>query len=112
MKFIKFLGFLVIGVTSIYLLGPAPANPVYTGELIRVPTHPMELEKYITTNEKKYEPIKPGNEAKIIWYNDSTKKKTPFSLIYLHGFSASHEEGNPIHTQIAKEYGMNLFLSR
>lgn len=112
MKFIKFFGFLVLGIGSIYFLGPAPSHPVYTHQLIEVPTQPIELEKYIATKEKKYEPIKPGNEAKIIWYNDSIKFKTPYSLIYLHGFSASHEEGNPIHTQIAKEYGMNLFLTR
>lgn len=37
---------------------------------------------------------------------------TDYSIVYLHGFSASQEEGAPIHTNIAKEFGCNLYLSR
>lgn len=37
---------------------------------------------------------------------------TEYSIVYLHGFSASQEEGAPIHTNIAKEFGCNLYLSR
>jgi esterase/lipase len=112
MKRIKYVSFLVVGLITIYILGPAPSSPFYTSSLFDVPSLPIDLEKYIETNEKKHAPIKPGNEAKIIWHNDSLKNKTAYSLVYLHGFSASHEEGNPIHLQIAKEYGMNLFLTR
>ena len=30
----------------------------------------------------------------------------------MHGFSASQEEGNPVHRNIAKQFGCNLYLSR
>ncbi len=40
------------------------------------------------------------------------KAKTDYAIVYLHGFSASQEEGAPIHTNIAKEFGCNLYLSR
>jgi len=30
----------------------------------------------------------------------------------LHGFSASQEEGNPVHQNIAKQFGCNLYLAR
>jgi pimeloyl-ACP methyl ester carboxylesterase len=56
--------------------------------------------------------IKPNNEARIVWYNDSLKNKTDYAIVYLHGFSASQEEGRPIHTNIAKEFGCNLYLAR
>ncbi len=56
--------------------------------------------------------LKPDNEARIIWYNDSTKEKTEYAVVYLHGFSASQEEGNPVHYQFAKTFGCNLYLSR
>jgi esterase/lipase len=32
--------------------------------------------------------------------------------VYLHGFSASQEEGNPVHRNIARQFGCNLYLAR
>ncbi len=40
------------------------------------------------------------------------KNKTEYSLVYLHGFSASQAEGDPVHRNIAKLFGCNLYLSR
>ncbi|MEP7267174.1 MAG: alpha/beta hydrolase [Saprospiraceae bacterium] len=112
MKILKYigilLGFLVIG----YFSGPRPPKPIYTSDLPDIPDQSNELEKYIASLEQKDQPLKEGNEAKIIWYNDSLKSKTPFSIVYLHGFSASHEEGKPIHEWMAKTFGMNLYLAR
>ena len=56
--------------------------------------------------------LKPDNEARIIWLNDSIKDKTDYAVVYLHGFSASQEEGDPVHYQFAKKFGCNLYLSR
>ncbi|MEP7319160.1 MAG: alpha/beta fold hydrolase, partial [Panacibacter sp.] len=56
--------------------------------------------------------LKPNNQARIIWANDSLKQKTEYAIVYLHGYSASQEEGKPIHTNIAKEFGCNLYLTR
>lgn len=33
-------------------------------------------------------------------------------MVYLHGFSASQGEGDPVHKQFAKEFGCNLYLAR
>lgn len=68
------------------------------------------MDEYVATEEAHHD-FRPGNEAKIIWA-DTSKKKTKYALVYLHGFSASHVEGAPIHERLAKKYGMNLFLSR
>jgi esterase/lipase len=56
--------------------------------------------------------LRPGNEARIVWANDSAKTKTEYAIVYLHGFSASQEEGAPIHKEIAKKFGCNLYLAR
>ncbi len=69
------------------------------------------LEAAIAERESKIENLKPNNEARFVWA-DSTKRKTPYSIVYLHGFSASEHEGYPVHETIAKKYGMNMFLSR
>ncbi len=44
--------------------------------------------------------------------NDSNKQKTEYAIVYLHGFSASQEEGEPVHRNIARQFGCNLYLSR
>jgi esterase/lipase len=69
------------------------------------------LEKYISDHESLHK-LKTGNEARIVWLNDSLKEKTEYAVVYLHGFSASHEEGNPVHIDFVKKFGCNLYLSR
>ena len=96
---------------TVYAMGPHPETPVYDKHLPQVPSVANELQSYIQKNEAAHK-LKPNNEARIVWYNDTTKAKTHYSIVYLHGFSASQEEGRPIHTNIAKEFGCNLYLSR
>lgn len=93
-------------------MGPRPVTPHYDiNHLPVVPTQPEDLEEYIIRHESGY-PVKPNNEARIVWYDDSLKQKTEYAMVYLHGFSASQEEGTPIHTNIAKAFGCNLYLAR
>jgi esterase/lipase len=111
MRFIKWLGIVLVILIIVYFLGPQPSLPEYTNELPSVPSEPIQLEKYIGDNEAKHK-LKPDNEARIIWFNDSTKEKTEYAIVYLHGFSASQEEGDPVHKEFAKKFGCNLYLSR
>ncbi|MEO6454010.1 MAG: alpha/beta hydrolase [Ginsengibacter sp.] len=111
MRFLKWLVIILILVWIIYLLGPSPVKPVYATTMPAVPAQSTLLEGYIKTNEAQHK-LKPNNEARIVWANDSLKQKTEYAIVYLHGFSASQQEGNPIHINIAKEFGCNLYLSR
>jgi len=104
------ISFPIILVLGIYFLGPEPDRPAWDPTMPAVPKDPGGLEHYIAANESKHR-LKPDNEARIIWA-DSSKKKTPYSVIYLHGFSASQKEGDPVHLQFAREFGCNLYLSR
>lgn len=85
------------------------ANLVY--EYPTVPNEAKALEEYVSTKENKTPNIKSGNRAFIHWA-DSTKSVTPYSLVYLHGFSASHEEGGTVHDRLAETFGMNTYYSR
>jgi len=69
-----------------------------------------QIDQYIADKEAKVANIRPDNEARIIWAD--SLKKTPYSVVYLHGFSASWFEGNGIHQPFAERYGCNLYLSR
>jgi esterase/lipase len=103
--------FIIIAGSVVYVLGPAPKSPIYDKVMPVVPGEAHALENYITDQESAHK-LKPDNEARIIWANDSLKNKTDYAIVYLHGFSASQEEGAPIHTNIAKKFGCNLYLSR
>ena len=111
MRFIKWLGVLLVILIIIYFLGPQPSLPKYNNEIPVVPSEAMQLENYVANNEAKHK-LKPDNEARIVWWNDSTKEKTEYAVVYLHGFSASQEEGDPVHREFAKKFGCNLYLAR
>jgi esterase/lipase len=111
MKFLKWLGLIVLLLIIINFLGPKPAAPKYDKVLPELPSEATALEKYISDKEAQHK-LKPDNEARIIWNNDSLKEKTEYAVLYLHGFSASQEEGDPIHYTFAKNFGCNLYLSR
>ncbi len=93
----------------VYLAGPKFPAPRLNNELPSNYLRTAEVETYIKSKEAQLK-IKPDNESRIIWANDSLKNKTTYCLLYLHGFSASWYEGNPVHIDFARRYGMNLYI--
>jgi esterase/lipase len=110
MRLLKIILGLALVLFIVYLFGPHPSKPVYAIDLPTVPAEPTLLMHYIQQEESMHK-VKKDNEAAIIWA-DSTKKKTAYAIVYLHGFSASKMEGAPTHQHIAKMFGCNLFLAR
>jgi esterase/lipase len=102
--------FALLILVIVYLMGPRPSTPIYDKTLPQVPAA-SELDNYIKQHEAHHK-LRPDNEARIVWANDSAKNITEYAILYLHGFSASQGEGDPIHKRIAKKYGCNLYLSR
>lgn len=105
-----FVTFPLITLVGVYFLGPVPATPKFDPTMPSIPQSGNELEKYVANQESKHK-LKLDNEARIIW-NDSTKTKTAYSVVYIHGFSACQEEGNPVHRDFARKFGCNLYLAR
>ena len=103
---------LIILIVGAYGLGPHPEKPIINTSLPSVKNNLSELENEINISEKNHPTLKPDNEARIIWADPSQKVKTKYSIIYLHGFSASQAEGEPVHREFASRYGCNLYLSR
>ncbi len=92
-------------------MGPKPPTPVYKKDMPAVPEQSAKLEEYILEKESAHK-IKADNEARIVWVNDTARNKTEYAIVYLHGFAASQEEGDPVHRNIAKKFGCNLYLAR
>jgi len=110
-RFFKILGLIVLALIIIYILGPKPSSPLISSKMPEAPNNLEVLIDSIRNSEAKL-PLKENNQARIVWANDSVHKKTHYSVVYLHGFTASQMEGDPIHKEFAKRYGCNLFLSR
>jgi len=110
MRWLKRSAIILFVLIVLYSVGPNPATPIYSTELPSVPSIDL-LENYITSIESAHH-LRPNNEARVVWANDSVKQKTDYAIVYLHGFSASQEEGNPVHRNIAKQFGCNLYLAR
>jgi pimeloyl-ACP methyl ester carboxylesterase len=108
MKILKWILISLLTVTIIYLSGPKPSTPKYNKD---IPAIPDDVENYISKKESLHH-LKKNNEARIVWANDSLKSMTEYAIVYLHGFSASQEEGNPVHRNVAKYFSCNLYLSR
>ena len=94
-----------------YLLGPRVEYQKINSVIQPLDVSIEEIENYVNEKESGVLGMKEDNHARIIWA-DSLFKKTPFSVVYLHGFSASQEEGDPLHESFASRYGCNLFLAR
>lgn len=109
MRLLKIVILSVLALIGIYFLGPKPPKPVLNGLLPNVSSIGA-LDSAIAASEATHS-IKPNNEAKIIWA-DSSKSQTEYAIVYLHGFSASQMEGDPVHQNIAKQFHCNLYLAR
>ncbi len=110
-KFLSWMIGVVLVLSIVIVIGPRPNHGSLTGQLPEATTNLVSLEQQINQTESQNLLVKEDNEARIVWA-DSTKQKTPYSIVYLHGFGASQGEGAPVHTTLAQKYGCNLYLSR
>lgn len=101
------LALLVVG----YMAGPTAHPAGVTNETVKLDPDLVRLEQSIIESEQKAH-LRPDNEARIVWADSARKAKTPFSIVYIHGYSASWAEGDPVHKQLAKRFGCNLYLAR
>lgn len=108
--FLKILVGILLLIPVVYFLGPVPkfekVDNIPSKEKFDIAT----LDELISKREASVEGIKPDNESQFIWVD--SLNKTEYSLIYLHGFSASNGEGQPIIENFALKYGANTYMPR
>lgn len=111
MKFVRGVAVFILALGAIYLIGPRVETPELNMNPVEVPADLSLLSNWIEEKENALGNIRPGNASKII-FNDSIPKKTKYSVLYLHGFTASGIEGDPVHRNIAKALNANLYIPR
>jgi len=74
---------------------------------------PEDLDAWLAQSERqaadRYGLI-PGTEKRITWFSE--REQTPYSVLYLHGFSATRQETAPLAELVASRLGANLFETR
>ena len=71
-----------------------------------------DVEKYLRLTEDNDKYLHSWAKKKIIWYKNKKFKKTPISIVYVHGFSASLGEIRPVPDLLANNLGANLYFTR
>lgn len=99
-------------VVALLLLGPR-AHP-WRGQvsLPPVPQDPAALDAWIADRERAAGPLRPDTRARIVWADPAHPARTACAMVYLHGFTASQGEGAPVHADLARAFGCNLYLAR
>ncbi|HPE77700.1 MAG TPA: alpha/beta hydrolase, partial [Draconibacterium sp.] len=110
-RIFRFLAFVVLIFVIVYLMGPKPPQVNLNKDLPSISASIANIEDYVKKNDKGLR-LKPDNESRIIWANDSVKERTTYSLLYLHGFSASWYEGYPTNIEFARYFGCNAYFPR
>lgn len=112
MKRIAYIALSLIILACIgYMIGPQPPVPDLDPSPISNSVPIDSLNGWLADREAGFNTLKPNNDAQIFWVNDSIMK-TEYAVVYLHGLSASREEGNPVHYKFAKRYDCNMYLPR
>lgn len=106
---------LALGTTAtlialLYLMGPV--HPLDTRDAaLAVPEDTVELERWLADTEQKFGDVVPGTEKHIRWAHDD-RRRTPVSIIYLHGYTATRQEVDPLCDELAEALGANVFYTR
>lgn len=101
---------LIIAAAAVFLLGPR--TEVSTRITFEAASIGENIEAYLETREARFADIREGLQKKIVWAYPLSKAKTPISIVYIHGFSASSGEVRPLPDLVAERLGANLFYTR
>ncbi len=106
-RFIIFVGALI---GALWLFGarePAPLRADFDaakfGEGVQV---------YFESIESAFDDITAGVEKRVVWQDGFKEQRTPFSILYIHGFSATSEEIRHVPDRVADALGANLVYTR
>lgn len=110
-KRLKIFGGILLSLIVVFIMGPAVDAPEIQKPLPTLSLTLEDLSHWVEEKNTAVPNIKEDNETKIV-FADSIPKKTPYAIVYLHGFSGSAEDAAPVHEEVAKALGANLYLPR
>jgi len=98
-----------VAITGLLLFGPR--EPVEGPITFAEANLGDDLDLYLSAREARLNDIIPGVEKRIVWAG-APGVRTTYSIVYLHGFSATSEEIRPVTDNVAEALGANLYYVR
>jgi esterase/lipase len=102
---------LLLLATAFYLGPRNDFGPAMPSARPQPPQDIKALEAWIAASEATLPDIKPGNAKGIVWAA-TPGTRTPWAVVYVHGFSASRLETAPLADSVASQLGANVFYTR
>lgn len=94
----------------LWAVGPYEPVPLTAG--FDVARFADGVQTHFNRVEARFPDITPGVEKRVMWRPGFVERRTPVSLLYVHGFSATSEEIRPVPDQVAEALGANLVFTR
>nr|WP_315495024.1 hypothetical protein [uncultured Rhodoferax sp.] len=111
-RIVAVLAALVLVAVLVFLAGPRNAfGPNTPSARAQAPQEIAQLDDWVRKTEAAFPDIKPNNEKHIVWAG-AAGQRTPWAVVYIHGFSASRLETAPMTDLVAKALGANTFYTR
>lgn len=104
---------LFAGAVALFVLAGIWLTPPKLVNAAAAPTLPDDIDAWLASSEQaadaSYQLI-PGTEKRVRW--QVRGQSTPYSVVYLHGFSATRQEIAPVNQIVADRLGANLYETR
>lgn len=102
----------VLALVTVWLLGPRnPYGPEQPAARAQPPAELAQIDGWLAQQEAAWPDIRPGLAKQVTWHA-TPGQRTPWAVVYLHGFTASRLETAPLAATVARQLGANLFETR
>ncbi len=73
---------------------------------------PQEIDDYLEGRERTVAGLRPELAKSVQWVNTIDRRPSRFSIVYLHGFSASRRDISPVVEDLARDLKANVYFAR
>jgi alpha-beta hydrolase superfamily lysophospholipase len=102
----------VVLALAVYFLGPVNEfGPDAPAQRAQPPAELMQLPPWLAEQEAQWPDIREGLAKRVTWMQ-TVGERTPWAVVYVHGFTASRLETYPLAMQVAQALGANVFETR
>ena len=101
---------LAVALAALYLAGPRePVDLTVRTDREAIAADPVG---YLAAQEREIANIRPGLQKEVVYAYPRSRAKTPLAIVYVHGFSASRGEIEPVIGNVAEAFGANVVYTR
>ncbi len=101
----------VVLALAAYFAGPQNTLGPDAPTLREAPPAAAQLDDWLARSEAAFPDIRAGLHKQVVWHG-APGQRTPWAVVYLHGFTASRLETAPLAETVAQRLGANLFHTR